>query len=53
MCMIEEDLNDMGPGRCASDNQCKGDRYCNQETNQCAGFSNCPGDEDEDEEEDE
>ena len=43
MCMIEEDLNDLGPGMCTDSNQCKGGRVCS-ELYYCVGYSNCEDD---------
>ena len=52
MCLIDEDFNEMGPGRCDNDSECRGDRVCCQEYNYCLGESNCPEDEDDEGEED-
>ena len=45
MCKIDEDFNEMGPGRCEGDDECKGNRVCCTEMNFCVGYSDCPDDE--------
>ena len=52
MCLIDEDFNEMGPGRCENDSKYRGDRVFCQEYNYCLGESNCPEDEDDEGKED-
>ena len=46
MCLIDEMFNEMGPNRCNTDNECKGDRICCTEMNYCVAYSNCEDDKD-------
>ena len=50
ICMVDEDINIMGPGMCVDDSQCKGERVCSLDYYQCVGYSNCPDDREEDHE---
>merc|ERR1712178_3153 len=34
----------MGKAKCANDQECRGDRTCNEVQGQCEGFSGCPSD---------
>lgn len=46
-CSIDEDDNEIGPGRCEDDYECTGERTCNW-NGYCTGTSNCETDDDDD-----
>lgn len=46
-CKKDESLNDLGPGRCESHEDCKGSRTCGA-SGMCEGVANCADDEEED-----
>ena len=43
-CNINESNNDLGPGMCTIDDDCKGDRICKYGLWYCIGYSNCADD---------
>ena len=41
-CHVIEYWNPEGHGRCTSDDECRGDRNCDQAVGECTGYSGCP-----------
>lgn len=41
LCAIDEKLNYFGPHQCESDDECRGDRKCDDEYGKCVGEHNC------------